>query len=138
MINDVKQAIVDKLSTLFPVADGYKVFDESAPADSTAPYFLIMITKQVYGKKLNTKYQSTLSFDLAYFSDKATTEIRADCCGVQEMILKAFDVVGAYRVRNKNAQITENVLHVTFDISYSEMKVEDITYMQQAETSTNI
>lgn len=138
MVNAVKQAIVDKLNALFPVADGYTVYDDNVPQDCTTPYFLILLTKQVHSKRLNTKYKSTLSFDLAYYSNKGTTEIRADCYGVQEVILKAFDLVGTYRIKNKNTQITDNVLHITFDISYSEMKDETIVYMQQVETSANI
>ena len=138
MVNDVKQAIVDKLNTLFPVADGYTVYADNVPQDCTTPYFLILLTKQVYSKRLNTKYRSTLSFDLAYYSNKETAEIRTDCYGVQEFILRAFDLIGTYRVKNKNIQIADNILHITFDVSYSEMKDESIVYMQQVETSTNI
>jgi len=138
MQNSVKQAIVDKLNALFPVANGYTVYDDNVPQGATTPYFLILLTNQVNSKRLSTKYKSTLSFDLAYYSNKGTTEIRADCYGVQEIILRAFDLVGTYRVRNKAAKITDNVLHITFDISYSEMKDETLVYMQQAETTTNI
>ena len=138
MVNAVKQAIADKLNSLFPAADGYTVYDDNVPQDCATPYFLILLAKQTYGKRLNSKYKSTLSFDLAYYSNKETTEIRADCYSVQEVILKAFDLVGTYRVKNKNTQITDNVLHITFDVSYSEMKDEAIVYMQQVETSANI
>ncbi len=138
MVDDVKQAIVDELNALFPAADGYAVYDDHVPQDITTPYFLILLTNQDYSKKLNTKYQSTLSFDLAYYSNKETTKIRTDCHSVQEVILRAFDLVGTYRVKNKKAYITDDVLHITFAITYSEMKEETTVCMQQAETTTNI
>jgi hypothetical protein len=138
MVNDVVQSIVNRLYELFPSAEGYTVYRDNVPQNSTAPYFLSLITKQTCRKRLNNKYQSTLSFDLSYFSDKAATEIRTDCHRVQEILLLGFDLAGTYRIKNKEAQMIDNVMYVTFDISYSQMRNETEVTMRQVEATTNI
>lgn len=134
MISDIKQAIVNKLKELYP---GYTVYDEDVPQNFRKPSFLITVIEQDYSKRLNNRYRSSLSFDIAYFSDKKT-EIKGDCLLVQLNLLRSFDLIGTYRVKNKKANITDNVLHFTFDINYSEMKIEEFIKMQKQTTNTNI
>lgn len=132
MISDIKQAIVNKLLELYP---NYVVYDEDIPQNFKTPSFLITLVEQNYNKRLNNKYQSTLSFDIAYFSDKSSTEIKNDCLDVQIDLIRAFDLVGSYRVLNKQATITDDVLHITFDINYSEVKEEEFVKMQKQTTN---
>lgn len=138
MLNEIKQSITDKLTAFFPPEEGYAICDEAVPEGSEKPYFLILLSKQTYSKKLKDKYQSTLSFDLGYYSNLDIAENKKDLMRIQEILIRSFDSAGTYRIRNKSAQITEQVLHVTFDISYSEMKVEEAVSMQQIEATTNI
>ncbi|QOX63675.1 hypothetical protein FRZ06_10085 [Anoxybacterium hadale] len=138
MLNEIKQSIKDKLTALFPPEEGYALFDEKVPEGSEKPYFLLLLTKQTYSKKLKNKYQSILYFDLGYYSNLDTAENKKDLMRVQEILVRSFDSAGTYRVRNKSAQIIEQVLHVTFDISYSEMKVEEAVSMQQIEATTSV
>jgi hypothetical protein len=76
MINDVKQAIVNKLLELYPT---YTIYDEDVPQNFKKPSFLVTMIEQNYGKRLNNKYNSTIAFDVAYFSDKGKNEIKSDC-----------------------------------------------------------
>lgn len=135
MINDVKQAIANKLLELCPGCTNY---DEDVPQNFKRKSFLITLIEQDYSKMLNTKNKSLLSFDIAYFSDKGETEIKADCQAVQLDLLRDFDLVGIYRIINKRARTVDNVLHFTFDIRYSEIKEQDGVKMQQQQTNTNI
>ncbi len=135
MISDIKQAIVNKLLELYP---NYVVYDEDIPQNFKTPSFLITFVEQNYNKRLNNKYQSTLSFDIAYFSDKSSTEIKNDCLDVQIDLLRAFDLVESYRVLNKQATITDNVLHITFDIKVWEIREEEFAKMQRQQTNTDI
>lgn len=132
MISNIKQAIVNKLLELYP---DYTIYDEDVPQNFKTPSFLISLIEQNYSKRLNNKYKSTLSFDIAYFSDVDSTEIKNDCLDVQIDLIRAFDLVGSYRVLNKQATITDDVLHVTFDINYSELKEEEFTKMQKQTTN---
>lgn len=135
MISNVKQVIAAKLKQLYP---NNTIYDEDVPQNFREPSFLITLTNQDYGKLLNTKFKSLLSFDIAYFSDKGKTDIKEDCQDVQMMLFRAFDLVGGYRILNKQATIVDNVLHLTFDVSVSEIKIEDGTPMQKQHTNTNI
>jgi len=135
MINDVKQAIAYKLLEVFP---GYTIYDEDIPQNFKTPSFLITLIEQDYNKRINNKFRSLLSFDVAYFSDKGKTEINNDCQRVQIALLRAFDLIGTYRVVNKQATITDDVLHITFDINVSEIKEEEFAKMQKQTTNTNI
>lgn len=156
MINDVKQAIVNKLLEVFP---GYTIYDEDIPQNFKTPSFLVTVIEQNYGKRLANKYNSTVSFDVAYFSNKGKNEIKSDCQAVQVNLLRDFDIISSYKtvvdeepeepeepeetlvldknfgVLNKNAQIVDNVLHITFDVRYSELKIEEFAKMQTQTTN---
>ncbi len=127
MISELKAAITSKLLEVFPT--GYTVYEEDLPETIVKPAFLIQITNQSYDKQTSSRYVSDISFDLSYFSDKAG--LRADCIQVQEKLLRAFDAVDTFRVIKRNAKITEQILHFTFDIRYSEILQEDQSLMQQ-------
>mgnify|MGYP001630737301 CR=1 FL=1 len=135
MINNVKQAIVNKLHELYPE---YKIYDEDVPQNFKKPSFLISLTDQDYNKRLNNKFKSLISFDVAYHSDKGITEIKEDCIDMQVSLFRGFDLIDSYRVLNKQATTVDNVLHFTLDINYSEIKEEISDKMQTQETSTNI
>lgn len=138
MISNVKQAIVNKLMELYPACKGYTIYDEDIPQNFKKKSFLITLTEQDYSKRLNTKYRSLISFDIAYFSKKSVAEIKVDCLAVQLNLLREFDLISSYRVLNKQAIITDNVLHFTFDVNYSEIKTETFDKMQTQQTNTNL
>lgn len=135
MVSSVKKVIKNKLLEIYP---GYTIYDEDVPQNFKAPSFLIILIEQDYEKRLADKYKSQLSFDVAYFSDKGDTEIKEDCLGVQLNLFRAFDIIGTYRVLNKQAGITDNVLHFTFDINYSELKVKEGITMKKQQTNTEM
>jgi hypothetical protein len=137
MINEIKSAIVYKLRDVFPLITK-RYTDDNIPQDFKKPSFYVTVIDQDHKKRLNTKYKSLLSFDVAYFSDKGVAEIKSDCLAKQEVLLREFDIVGTYRIKNKNARITDNVLHVTFDVNYSEMKAETRIPMQAQTTNTSL
>ena len=141
MINEIKQAIAQKIHEQYPSAT---IYDEDIPQNFKKPSFLITLIEHTYGKRLNNKYNSTASFDVAYFSDKDKSEIKSDCQEVQVNLLRAFDLIdvfraiGVFRAQNLQANITDNVLHVTFNIRYSEVKPIEEVKMQTQTTNTNV
>lgn len=135
MITNIKQTIVNKLLELYPA---YTIYDEDMPQDFNRQSFLISITNQSYSKRFGNKYKSSISFDIAYFSNKGAEEIKPDCRNMQMSLLRNFDLAGKYRALNKKATITDNVLHFTFDINYSEIKTNVSEKMQKQQTNTNI
>lgn len=134
MITDVKQAIISKLQEVYPV--GYIIYDENLPDSVSKPAFLISLTNHKSSSRINNKFINILNFDLSYYSDKM--DLKADCFLVQEELLRKLDIVSTYRALNKNARITDNVLHITFEIRYSEIIEESSSLMQEQQTNTNI
>jgi len=135
MISEIKQAIAQKIHEQYPSAT---IYDEDVPQNFKTPSFLVTVIEQNYGKRLANKYNSTVSFDVAYFSDKGKNEVKSDCQAVQVNLLRAFELVGTFRVQNLQATIVDNVLHITFDVRYSELKIEEFAKMQTQTTNTNL
>ena len=135
MINEIKQAIADKLEELYP---GYTLYDEDIPQNFKTPSFLVTVIEQSYGKRLDNKYNSTVSFDVAYFSDKGKSEIKSDCQAVMVKLIRAFDLMGGFRAQNLQATIVDNVLHITFDVMYSEIRKEEFPKIQEFTSNANI
>ncbi len=131
MINDIQLAVVAKLKELFPDSvRKIRRYIDDIPQKFEKPAFVLFEVDQDYSKRLNVKYKGRITFDLAFFSDKASQEIKSDCLAIQEELLRGFDYFGAFKALNKNARVTDNVLHMTFDVNYSEMKVDTGTHMQ--------
>lgn len=140
MINDIKSAIVYKLRDIFPLITK-RYTDDNIPQSFAKPSFYITVIDQDHEKRMSTRYKGLISFDVAYFSDKGIAEIKSDCLSKQEVLLREFDLIGTeskFWVLNKNARTTDNVLHMTFDIRYSEMKTEVNNPMQTQVTNTTL
>nr|PZN07377.1 MAG: hypothetical protein DIU64_12475 [Caldicoprobacter oshimai] len=135
MINEIKQAIAQKILELYPEAT---IYDEDIPQNFKTPSFLVTLVEQSYGKRLNNKYKSTATFDIAYFSDKGKNEIKSDCQAVMVNLLRAFDLIDTFRAQNLQTNITDNVLHLTFNVNYSEIRIDEYPKMQKQITNTNI
>lgn len=120
MINRIKQAIVNQIINLYP---RITIYDEDVPQDFDTPSFFISVVDQDYNKRISNRYSSTLSFDISYFSDQPNTDIKNDCLLVQQNLFRHFDLLHIFRVKEKNANITDNVLHFMFKIKYSEIEI---------------
>lgn len=134
MINDIVLGIATKLKELYANSRRYV---DNVPADFKKPSFTIFTIDQDYAKRIGDKGKSRISFDIAYFSNKAVDKIKSDCLEVQETLLRELDEIGQYwRATNKKARITDDVLHLTFDVNYSELKKStNETKMQTHETN---
>ena len=134
MINEIIQAIADKLADLYP---GYEIYADDIPQDFFTPSFLIVLADHDYGNKIYGN-SGTVIMDVAYFSDKGSQEIKGDCRAVQENLLRYFDIIGDFRATGKNARTVDNVLHLTFNVKYSEINLTEEFAMQKQQTNTNI
>jgi hypothetical protein len=122
MVSDINKAIKDKLLSLYP---DITIYDEKVPQKFKTPSFFISIYDQDYEKRLNTKYRSTVSYNIAYFPNEEYSK-NNEMYLVQENLLRELNIIGSYRTINKKANITDDVLHILFDIKYSEI-LEDTT-----------
>jgi len=74
-----------------------------------------------------------LNLDIAYFSNKDKTEIKNDCLEVQQNLFRELDIVSSFRILDKQATITDNVLHLICTTKYSEIKQEEEIKMMKYE-----
>lgn len=130
MINKIKQVLALKLKSLYP---NITIYDEDVPQNFKKPSFLISVIDQDYSKRLSNKYNSTLNLGIAYFSDKSNTEIKSDCLSVQQNLFRELDIVNSFRILDKQATITDNVLHLICTTKYSEIKQEEEIKMAKYE-----
>jgi hypothetical protein len=120
MTDDIIAAVETQLKALNPAATVYRFYQ---PQNFKTPSFLISVTDQDYGRLLRGSFDSKLSLDVQYFSGAKSVDIkatRADCFAMQETLLRGFNLISRFRCINKDARITDNVLHFTFDVKYSE------------------
>jgi len=130
MINKIKQVLALKLKSLYP---NITIYDEDVPQNFKTPSFFITVIDQEYSKRLFNKYNSTLNLDIAYFSNKDKTEIKNDCLEVQQNLFRELDIVSSFRILDKQATITDNVLHLICTTKYSEIKQEEEIKMMKYE-----
>lgn len=131
MLGNIKQVIVNKIAELCPPPI-YTIYDEDIPQNFKKDSFLITLIDQDYDKRMNVKFDSLLSFDIAYFSNSA--DLKEDCQEVQLKLFREMDLIDSYRVLNKQATTIDNVLHITFNVKYSEIMIADEVKMLNKET----
>lgn len=138
MVDDIITAIETQLKTLFSSAVVYRHYQ---PQNFKTPSFLISVTDQNYEPLLSGYYSGKLSLDIQYFSSAKTVDIKAirtDCLTVQETLMREFDTFGDFRTLDKDARITDEVLHFTFNVNYREKLDVTNTLMESVTISESI
>lgn len=137
MVSSIKACIASTLKTLYPT---HTIYDEDVPQNFKTPSFMITLIVQDYSKLLNVRSESTLSFDIAYFSSKE--QMNNDIQSVQVNLLRNFDLIkkGPFKIRilNKRCNTTDQVLHFLFDVSYREIDQQAFIKMQKETTHTRL
>jgi hypothetical protein len=134
MINEITQAIVDKLAMLYP---GYTLYTDDVPQMFKTPSFLVSLISHDYAKSILGN-NGTANFDVAYFSDKKDQDIKSDCRTKDINLMRNIDLIGDFRAIRKSTQIVDNVLHLTFTVKYSEIEIQEGIKMQQQQTNTSL
>jgi len=57
--------------------------------------------------------------------------------GVEEVLMKVLEDLSLCRVKNMKGNIKDDVLHILFDVSYSEINVTDKIMMNKNDINTN-
>ena len=82
------------------------------------PCILVEITETTANRRLSERQRIKQNFDVQYFPGDESENRRKECEKVKQKMLRRFDVVSAdgisFYVRNKNASIVDDVLHLLF------------------------
>lgn len=134
MVSSINDEVKNKLLSLYP---GITIYDEKVPQKFKTPSFFISIYDQDYEKRLNTKYESTISYDVSYFPNEEYNK-NNEMYIVQENLIREFRDMDTFRALNIKANITDDVLHIMFDVKYSEELITNETKMNNLNTNTGI
>lgn len=134
MINSINQSIADKLNSLF---NNVTIYDEKVPQDFKTPSFFISIYDQDYEKGISDRYKSTVSYDISYFPNDEYSS-NNEMYEVSSILLREIRDLGPYRAINIKANITDDVLHIMFDVKYSEAAAISEIKMNKIKANTNV
>lgn len=133
MIVDINKAIAKKLLSLYP---NTTIYDEKVPQNFKTPSFFILTYDQDYNKRLNNKYKSTINYDISYFPNDIYKN--NEMYEVRTTLLREIHDLDEFRALNIKSNITDDVLHIMFDVNYSEIKVSDEIKMQNIKVNENL
>lgn len=133
MIVDINKAIVRKLLSLYP---DITIYDEKVPQQFETPSFFISTYDQDYNKRINDKYNSTVNYDISYFPN--TDYKNNQMYKVRTILLRELRELEDFRAINIKSNITDEVLHIMFDVKYSEIKSKDEIKMRNIKLNENV
>lgn len=133
MIVNINKSIAKKLLSLYP---NITIYDEKVPQNFKIPSFFISTYDQDYNKRLNNKYKSTINYDISYFPNDLYKN--NEMYEVRTTLLRGICDLDEFRTLNVKSNITDDVLHIMFDINYSEMKASNEIKMQNIKVNENI
>ena len=103
------------------------------------PCILVEITETTANRRLSERQRIKQNFDVQYFPSDESENRRKECEKVKQKMFRRFDVVSAdgisFYVRNKNASIVDDVLHLLFDVTYTEYEKKEIPKMEEMNTN---
>ena len=103
-----------------------KIYRDNIPQNADGPFILVLITDTDTRRCLANRQRVKQSFDVQYFPGEELQNRRKECEKVKQEMLQGFDVISAddisFYVKEKNANVTDDVLHLLFSVSYVEYR----------------
>lgn len=121
------------------VPDLRRIYRDNIPQDFQTPCILVTSVKTEVSRNLGDVQRIKEIFDVLYFPDGEIQNAWKQCETVKQGMLRCFDVIKAdgisFYVRNKTASITDDVLHVLFDVTYREKLQKEVPKMEKLSTN---
>lgn len=117
-----------------------KIYRDNIPQHVELPFVLVLIIDTDVNRRLANQQRIKQSFDVQYFPGCGIQDRRKECEKVKQEMLRHFDVISAdgisFYVREKNANVTDDVLHFMFSVTYTECRQDAEPKME--ELSANV
>lgn len=137
MVESLYKAIATECRSSVPELK--KIYRDNIPQNMEFPCILVEITETTAKRRLSERQRIKQNFDVQYFPGNESENRRKECEKVKQKMLRRFDVVSAdgisFYVRNKNASIVDDVLHLLFDVTYTEYEKKEIPKMEEMNTN---
>ena len=123
-IDTLYKAIAAECRTAVP--ELAKIYRDNIPQNAELPFVLVLIIDTDVSRRLANQQRVKQSFDVQYFPGCDIQDRRKECEKVKQEMLRHFDVISAdgisFYVREKNANVTDDVLHFMFSATYTECR----------------
>jgi len=137
-INMLYKAIAAECRAAVP--DLKRVYRDNIPQNTELPFVLVLITNTESNRCLAGNQRVKQSFDVQYFPTAEIQDRRKECEKVKQEMLRRFDLISAdgvsFYVREKNTNVTDDVLHFLFSVSYVEYR--EPVWLKMEELDKNI
>ena len=137
MVESLYKAIAAECRSSVPELK--KIYRDNIPQNMEFPCILVEITETTANRRLSERQRIKQNFDVQYFPGDESENCRKECEKVKQKMLRRFDVVSAdgisFYVRNKNASIVDDVLHLMFYVTYTEYEKKEIPKMEEMNTN---
>ncbi len=116
-----------------------KIYRDNIPQNMEFPCILVEITETMANRRLAERQRIKQNFDVQYFPGDEIENRRKECEKIKQEMLRRFDVISAdgisFYVRSKNASIVDDVLHLMFNVTYTEYEEKEIPKMEELNTN---
>lgn len=116
-----------------------RVYRDNIPQNMELPCILVLTVSTEPSRRLDKRQRMKQSFDVQYFPIAEIQGRRKECETVKQEMLRHFDVIGAdgvsFYVRERDTNITDDVLHFLFSVTYTEYKVTTEPRMEDMKTN---
>ena len=137
MVESLYKAIAAECRSSVPELK--KIYRDNIPQNMEFPCILVKITETTAKRRLSERQRIKQNFDVQYFPGDESENRRKECEKVKQEMLRRFDVISAddisFYVRSKSASIVDDVLHLMFDVTYTEYEEKEIPKMEEMNTN---
>lgn len=137
MVESLYKAIAEECRSSVPELK--KIYRDNIPQNMEFPCILVEIVETTAKRRLSERQRIKQNFDVQYFPGDESENRRKECEKVKQEMLRRFDVISAdgisFYVRSKSASIVDDVLHLMFDVTYTEYEEKEIPKMEEMNTN---
>lgn len=137
MVESLYKAIAAECRSSVPELK--KIYRDNIPQNMEFPCILVEIVETTANRRLSERQRIKQNFDVQYFPGDERENRRKECEKVKQEMLRRFDVISAdgisFYVRSKNASIVDDVLHLMFDVAYTEYEEKEVPKMEEMNTN---
>lgn len=137
MVESLYKAIAAECRSSVPELK--KIYRDNIPQNMEFPCILVEIVETTAKRRLSERQRIKQNFDVQYFPGDESENRRKECEKVKQEMLRRFDVISAddisFYVRSKSAFIVADVLHLMFDVTYTEYEEKEIPKMEEMNTN---
>lgn len=137
MVESLYKAIAAECRSSVPELK--KIYRDNIPQNMEFPCIFVEIVETTAKRRLSERQRIKQNFDVQYFPGDESENRRKECEKVKQEMLRHFDVIRAdgisFYVRSKSASIVDDVLHLMFDVTYTEYEEKEIPKMEEMNTN---